>query len=163
MPALWRSPPAERIVRAARECEGLELVAIGPLTNLAHALALDPSLPRRVAGLTVMGGHVREVKIGDFVCDPGIDYNLCSDAAASMAGVGRGFRHHPDYSGCHTRDLAAGRGSGRDRSHGRTRCGARPTDSSLECPYNVHCSRASGALWRPTMRRFSMTRSRCCL
>ena len=81
----------ERIVRAARECEGLELVAIGPLTNLAHALALDPSLPRRVAGLTVMGGHVREVKIGDFVCDPGIDYNLCSDAAASMQVLGAGF------------------------------------------------------------------------
>jgi len=85
-------PAAERIVRAAREVPELELVAIGPLTNLAHALALDPKLPRRVAGLTVMGGHVREVRIGELVCEPGIDYNLCSDPEASVAVLGAGFR-----------------------------------------------------------------------
>lgn len=81
----------ERIVRAARETEGLELVAIGPLSNLARALALDPELPRRVSGLTLMGGHVREVRIGDHVCAPGIDYNLCSDPAASVRVLGAGF------------------------------------------------------------------------
>ena len=81
----------ERIVRAAREWEGLELVAIGPMTNLALALALDPQLPRRVAGLTLMGGHVREVRIGDFACSPGIDYNLCSDPAAAVRVLGAGF------------------------------------------------------------------------
>ena len=85
-------PAAERIVRAAREEPGLELVAIGPLTNLAHALALDPKLPRRVAGLTVMGGHIRRVAIGEHVCEPGIDYNLCSDPEASVAVLGAGFR-----------------------------------------------------------------------
>ena len=87
-----REPAPERIVRAAREVAGLELVAVGPLTNLARALALDPELPRRVAGLTVMGGHVREARIGDRVCAPGIDYNLCSDAEASVAVLGAGFR-----------------------------------------------------------------------
>ena len=81
----------ERIVRAAREVEGLELVAIGPLSNLARALALDPELPRRVSGLTLMGGHVREVRIGNHVCAPGIDYNLCSDPAASVRVLGAGF------------------------------------------------------------------------
>ena len=81
----------ERIVRAAREVEGLELVAIGPLSNLARALALDPELPRRVSGLTVMGGHIREVRIGDTICAPGIDYNLCSDPAASVRVLGAGF------------------------------------------------------------------------
>lgn len=85
-------PAAERIVRAAREEPELELVAIGPLTNLAHALALDPKLPRRVAGLTVMGGHVRRVAIGALECRPGIDYNLCSDPEASMCVLGAGFR-----------------------------------------------------------------------
>jgi inosine-uridine nucleoside N-ribohydrolase len=85
-------PAAERIVRAARETPGLEIVAVGPMTNVARALALDPGLPRRVAGLTVMGGHVREVAVGEKVCDPGIDYNLCSDAEASMAVLGAGFR-----------------------------------------------------------------------
>jgi len=36
----------------------LLLVALGPLTNLALALRLDPSLPQRVARLVVMGGAV---------------------------------------------------------------------------------------------------------
>ena len=84
-------PAAERIVRAAREHEGLEIAAIGPLTNLAHALALDPELPKRVARLHVMGGHVREVRIGDHVCPPGIDYNLCSDPEAAVMVLGAGF------------------------------------------------------------------------
>jgi purine nucleosidase len=85
-------PAPERIVRAAREIPGLELIAVGPLTNLARALALDPELPGRVAGLTVMGGHIRAVRIGDFLCAPGIDYNLCSDPEASVAVLGAGFR-----------------------------------------------------------------------
>ncbi len=82
----------ERIVRAARETEGLEVVLVGPLTNMARALALDPELPHRVGGITVMGGHIREVRIGDFVCAPGIDYNLCSDPEATLAVLGAGFR-----------------------------------------------------------------------
>jgi len=83
---------AERIVRACREVPGLEILAIGPMTNLAHALALDPELPERLGRLTIMGGHVREVKIGEYVCDPGIDYNLCSDPEASVMVLGAGFR-----------------------------------------------------------------------
>ena len=90
-PRLPDEPAAERIVRAARETPGLELVAIGPLTNLAHALALDPELPRRVARLSVMGGHIRRVAIGERVCEPGIDYNLCSDPEASAMVLGAGF------------------------------------------------------------------------
>jgi len=84
-------PAAERIVRTAREVPGLELVLIGPLTNLARALALDPELPRRVERLTVMGGHVRRVAIGAHEVPPGIDYNLCSDPEASTAVLGAGF------------------------------------------------------------------------
>jgi purine nucleosidase len=91
-PLLSTEPAPERIVRAARETPGLELVAIGPLTNLAHALALDPELPRRVARLVVMGGHVRCVAIGGRICEPGIDYNLCSDPEASAMVLGAGFR-----------------------------------------------------------------------
>lgn len=84
-------PAAERIVRAAREHPGLELVAIGPMTNLAHALVLDPTLPERVAGVTLMGGHVRTVRLGSHVCAPGIDYNLCSDPEATVAVLGAGW------------------------------------------------------------------------
>ena len=47
------------ILRLTREHPGqLTLVALAPLTNLALALRLDPSLPQRVARLVVMGGAV---------------------------------------------------------------------------------------------------------
>ncbi|MEZ5522376.1 MAG: nucleoside hydrolase [Dokdonella sp.] len=36
----------------------LVLVALGPLTNLALALRLDPSLPERISRLVIMGGAV---------------------------------------------------------------------------------------------------------
>ncbi|HEY6985331.1 MAG TPA: nucleoside hydrolase [Rhodanobacteraceae bacterium] len=50
---------ANAIVRLARERPGeLTLVALAPLTNLALALRLDPTLPQRVARLVVMGGAV---------------------------------------------------------------------------------------------------------
>ena len=58
-----RSAEAEHaalaILRLSHEHAGrLLLVALGPLTNLALALRLDPSLPQRVARLVVMGGAV---------------------------------------------------------------------------------------------------------
>jgi len=47
------------LVRLARENDGkLLVVALGPLTNLALAVRLDPSLPSRIARLVVMGGAV---------------------------------------------------------------------------------------------------------
>ncbi|WP_426702036.1 nucleoside hydrolase [Rhodanobacter sp. Col0626] len=47
------------LLRLTRERPGeLTLVALGPLTNLALALRLDPTLPARVARLVVMGGAV---------------------------------------------------------------------------------------------------------
>lgn len=47
------------IARLAREHAGrLLLVTLGPLTNLALALRLDPELPSRVGRLVVMGGAV---------------------------------------------------------------------------------------------------------
>jgi purine nucleosidase len=47
------------ILRLTRERPGeLTLVALAPLTNIALALRLDPTLPERVARLVVMGGAV---------------------------------------------------------------------------------------------------------
>lgn len=47
------------LIRLTREQPGaLTIVALGPLTNLALALRLDPTLPQRVARLVIMGGAV---------------------------------------------------------------------------------------------------------
>ena len=57
--ALSDEPAALALLRLTRERPGeLTLVALGPLTNLALALRLDPTLPQRVARLVVMGGAV---------------------------------------------------------------------------------------------------------
>jgi purine nucleosidase len=48
---------AEMIVRLAHEHAGeLHLLAIGPLTNIALALQLEPNLPALVKAVTIMGG-----------------------------------------------------------------------------------------------------------
>ena len=50
---------ASAILRLSHAHAGrLLLVALGPLTNLALALRLDPTLPQRIARLVVMGGAV---------------------------------------------------------------------------------------------------------
>ena len=47
----------EQILRLGRERPGeLTLVAVGPLTNLAIALLLEPSLPGRLREVVMMGG-----------------------------------------------------------------------------------------------------------
>lgn len=47
------------LVRLANENPGeLTLVAIGPLTNLAVALSIDPSLPAKFKQLVIMGGAI---------------------------------------------------------------------------------------------------------
>ncbi len=47
------------LLRLSREFPGqLTLVALGPLTNLALALRIDPELPSRFARLVIMGGAV---------------------------------------------------------------------------------------------------------
>lgn len=47
------------ILRLSHEHRGhLCLVALGPLTNLALALRLDPALPERIGRLVIMGGAV---------------------------------------------------------------------------------------------------------
>jgi len=68
---------AEQIIRVAREHPGeAELVAVGPLTNVALALGLCPELPSLLRGVTVMGGaalapgNVTEVAEANIWHDP---------------------------------------------------------------------------------------------
>jgi len=54
-----REHAAQALLRLANESPGeINLVAIGPLTNLAVALMLDPKLPSKFKQLIVMGGAI---------------------------------------------------------------------------------------------------------
>lgn len=55
--AFHEKDAAQLIVDLARERPGeIGLVPIGPLTNIARALELDPELPKNVRSVTIMGG-----------------------------------------------------------------------------------------------------------
>lgn len=66
------------LIRLASESPGqLNLVAIGPLTNIAMATRLDPSLPQKYKRLVVMGGAIHahgnswnRAAEFNFYCDP---------------------------------------------------------------------------------------------
>ncbi len=63
IPASKRSVQSEHavhaLIRLANENPGeFTLVAIGPLTNLAVALSLDPDLPKKFKQLVIMGGAI---------------------------------------------------------------------------------------------------------
>src|SRR5699024_8868760 len=73
------------LLRLTREHPGeLTLVALGPLTNLALALRLDPSLPERVARLVVMGGAVNGH--GNTLSVPA-EFNIGCDPEAERVGA----------------------------------------------------------------------------
>lgn len=82
-PELETEPAPAALARLLRARDDLEIVAVGPLTNLAVLLRDEPGLARRIRRLTVMGGHLREIRYGEAVLPFGVDYNLCSDATAS--------------------------------------------------------------------------------
>jgi purine nucleosidase len=72
---------AVALVRLANERPGaLTLVALGPLTNVALALNLDPDLPGKYRRLVVMGGAVRAT--GNMP-RPSTEFNVASDPEAA--------------------------------------------------------------------------------
>lgn len=72
----------ELLLRLSHEHAGeLRVVAVGPLTNLALALRQDPTLPERVADVTIMGGaalHPGNVS-------PVAEANIANDPEAAAA------------------------------------------------------------------------------
>src|SRR5688572_30361032 len=71
---------AQAILRLSHEHAGrLLLVALGPLTNIALALKLDPTLPERVARFVVMGGAV--TAHGNIT--PAAEFNIYFDPEAA--------------------------------------------------------------------------------
>jgi purine nucleosidase len=74
------------IIAHANTTDGqLEILALGPLTNIALALALDPSLPTKVKRLIIMGGAVRaQGNITAFA-----EFNIAVDPEAAQLVVSR--------------------------------------------------------------------------
>ena len=57
VPTLAAESAVELMLRLSHEhARDLEIVAVGPLTNLAAALDADPTLPERIRQVTIMGG-----------------------------------------------------------------------------------------------------------
>jgi inosine-uridine nucleoside N-ribohydrolase len=77
------------LIETIRSTEGLWLVALGPLTNVALALRQAPDLADRLAGISFMGGSA----------DGGnrtaaAEFNMLVDPEAGAAVVGSGIRLH---------------------------------------------------------------------
>jgi purine nucleosidase len=73
---------AEELVRLAHSRPGeLRILAIGPLTNLALALHLDPGLPALVADVVVMGGAA----LAPGNVSPAAEANIHNDPEAAAA------------------------------------------------------------------------------
>ena len=73
---------AQQIIDIVRKYPGeVWLVPVGPLTNIATALALDPELPKLVAGVSLMGGSAAAPGNVSFVAEA----NIWHDAEAAQA------------------------------------------------------------------------------
>lgn len=73
------------IVKMAGECERLNLLTLGPLTNLALAILLDPTLPSKLNRVVVMGGAVH----GSGNVTSCAEYNIYSDPEAAYVAFER--------------------------------------------------------------------------
>jgi purine nucleosidase len=67
--------------------EEMEVVTIGPLTNLAAALEREPRVAARIPHLTVMGGFFHPCELGGVPVPHSVDYNLNSDPQAAVAAL----------------------------------------------------------------------------
>jgi purine nucleosidase len=80
-------PAAQAIVRLAREHPGATLLALGPLTNVALAVALEPALPELLGQTVLMGGAVRALGNATAVAE----FNIYADAEAAAMVFARGL------------------------------------------------------------------------
>lgn len=92
----WREPDqkpsderaADAIVRIVNDNPGeIDIVAIGPLTNIATAVALDRDLPRKARSLWIMGGC--ENSVGNITA--AAEYNFYVDPEAAQLVLSAGF------------------------------------------------------------------------
>ena len=79
----------DHLVETIRGEEGLWLVPIGPLTNVALAFRRAPDLPGRLAGVSFMGGSAT---VGNRT--PVAEFNVLVDPEAAAVVLGSGARIH---------------------------------------------------------------------
>ena len=120
------------ILEKTREEEGIHLIPIGPLTNIALAIKADPSLVNRVASITLMGGgagvgNVTSAAEFNIFADPeAADLVFRSGAQLNMLGLNLTHQVlmgsvHADY--CYALDTPVGKTAGdllnfNGRTHG---------------------------------------------
>ncbi len=80
-------PAALAIVRLARAHPGATLVPLGPLTNVALALAIEPDLPRLLGGTVLMGGAFK----GTGNSSAAAEFNIYADPEAAALCFDRGL------------------------------------------------------------------------
>lgn len=68
----------EALIDLTRRRPGMWLVPTGPLTNIALAIRADPSLPDRIAGISLMGGS-----LGTGNVTPAAEFNFWADPDAA--------------------------------------------------------------------------------
>jgi len=76
------------LARAFAQAPGeITLVAVGPLSNLAAAIAIDPTFASNVAELIIMGGAVNKSNI-----TPAAEFNIWADPEAAAQVFRAGFK-----------------------------------------------------------------------
>ena len=68
----------DALIRLAKEIPEVEILALGPLTNLALAMLKDPQAMKKVKQITLMGGMVYRGNTG-----PMAEFNIWEDAEAA--------------------------------------------------------------------------------
>ncbi|MCB1004712.1 MAG: nucleoside hydrolase [Acidimicrobiales bacterium] len=77
----------EHLIASTRARPGCWLVPVGPLTNIALALRLDPTLPDRIAGISLMGGGATTGNV-----TPTAEFNVWADPEAAAVVFEAGAR-----------------------------------------------------------------------
>jgi inosine-uridine nucleoside N-ribohydrolase len=72
------------LVDVTQRHRGAWIVATGPLTNVAHALQRDPTLPERIAGISIMGGGT----FGNVTAAAEFNFHFDPEAAEVVLGCG---------------------------------------------------------------------------
>lgn len=90
-----RTSAVDFLIEQSRLYEGeLEVLAIGPLTNIAEAVRKDPGFPLRIKQLTIMGGLINPEKHPvwlEIIKHHNGEYNIACDLDASRIVFEAGF------------------------------------------------------------------------